>query len=185
MKLLSVFFVTSLLVGQLSGCSNIPEKIRSAPVNDIQLNQVQSQEEPPSNQEVRWGGEVVSIENNNNASIIQMVQYPLNHYGKPITNKPSEGRFLAQTTEFIDPVVYKQGTLLTFIGILTGKAVRKIDQKELNMPILDVSNIYHWQNYQTIQQDPFYDPFFYNGFYPYRGYYNTYWHSPYSRYRYY
>ena len=116
---------------------------------------------------------------------MQIVQYPLNHYGKPITNQSSDGRFLAKTTEFIDPVVYKKGTLLTFTGTLNGEDARKVDQKELIMPVLDVSSMYKWQPYQPIQRDPFYDPFFYNGFYPYHGYHNRYWHYPRFGYPYY
>ncbi|WP_296594111.1 Slp family lipoprotein [Methylophaga sp.] len=185
MKQLSAFFVTSFVLVLLSGCSNIPKQITTAPSNDLQLNEIQGKIENFANQDVRWGGELVNVENNNDASIMQIVQYPLNHYGKPITNQSSDGRFLAKTTEFIDPVVYKKGTLLTFTGTLNGEDSRKVDQKELIMPVLDVSSMYKWQPYQPIQLDPFYDPFFYNGFYPYHGYHNRYWHYPRFGYPYY
>ena len=185
MKQISAFFATSFVLVLLSGCSNIPKQITTAPSNDLQLNEIQGQIENFANQDVRWGGEVVSVENNNDASILQIVQYPLNHYGKPIINQSSDGRFLAKTTEFIDPVVYKKGTLLTFTGTLNGEDVRKVDQKELIMPVLVVSSMYKWQPYQQIQRDPFYDPFFYNGFYPYHGYHNSYWHHPRFGYPYY
>lgn len=183
MKQLSAFFVASLFLMQLSGCSNIPKQISSAPINDIQLNEVRSQAAKFSNRDIRWGGEVVNVENSNDVSLIQIVQYPLNHYGKPVTNKPSEGRFLARTTEFVDPIVYKEGTLLTFTGTLDGEKVRKVDQKELVMPVVNVSSMYKWQPYRPIQRDPFYDPFYYNGFYPYHGYYNRYWYHPRFGYR--
>ncbi|MCL5975061.1 MAG: Slp family lipoprotein [Gammaproteobacteria bacterium] len=185
MKLLSGFVMANLLLVLLSGCSNVPKQISTAPVDDIQLNEIKGQVDSFSAQQVRWGGEVVSVENNNDSSIIQVVQYPLNHYGKPITNQPSDGRFLAKTTEFIDPVVYKEGTILTFTGTLNGEAVRMVDKKELSMPVINVSTMYKWQPYRTVQRDPFYDPFYYNGFYPYHGYYNRYWYHPRFGYRYY
>lgn len=186
MKPLSAYVVTSLFLFFLSGCSsNIPKQISLAPTNDLQLNETQNQIENFANQEVRWGGEVVSVENHNDSSIIQIVQYPLNHYGKPITNQSSDGRFLAKTTEFIDPVVYKEGTLLTFTGTLDGEAIRKIDQKQLNMPVVNVSSMYKWQSHPSVRRDPFYDPFYYNGFYPHHGYYNRYWYHPRFGYRYY
>lgn len=185
MKKMSAIVVTSFLLALLSGCSNIPKQISTAPANDIQLNEIQGTIENFSNQEVRWGGEVVSVENNHEFSIIQMVQYPLNHYGKPITNQASEGRFLARTSDFIDPVVYKEGTLLTFSGKVDGEATRQVDKKELSMPIIKVSSLYKWQRYQSVQRDPFYDPFYFNGFYPYHGYYNRYWYHPRFGYRYY
>lgn len=185
MKRLPVALTTTLLLTALSACSNVPKQIQTAPNNDVQLSQVRSQVESFSDQQVRWGGEVVAVENNNDVSIIQIVQYPLNHYGKPIPNNSSDGRFLARTTEFIDPVVYKQGTLLTFTGNINGEAIRKVDKKELLMPVIDVNSMYKWPRYQTIQRDPFYDPFYYNGFYPYHGFYNRYWYHPRFGYRYY
>ena len=107
MKQMSAFFVTSFVLVLLSGCSNIPKQISTAPSNDLQLNEIQGQIENFANQDVRWGGELVSVENNND--------------------------------------------------------------------VLEVSSMYKWHLYQPIQRDPFYDPFFYNGFYPYNGYYNRYW----------
>jgi len=185
MKKMPIFIVTGLFLVLLSGCSNIPKHISTAPAIDLKLNEVQESIENYSTQTVRWGGEIVNVENNNDVSIIQIVQYPLNHFGKPITTQKSDGRFLAKTTEFIDPIVYKEGTLLTFTGSLDGKATRKVDQKELSLPIINVSSMYKWQQYQSVQRDPFYDPFYFNGFYPYHGYYNRYWYHPRFGYRYY
>jgi len=181
----SAFSVASLLFMVLTGCSNIPKQITTAPLNDLQLSKVRDQVENFQNQQVRWGGEVVSVENNNDVSLVQIVQYPLNNYGKPVTTKSSEGRFIAKTDEFIDPVVFKEGTLLTFTGIVDGETVRKIDQKELTMPVINVTYMYRWQIYPTVQRDLFYDPFYYNGFYPYHGYYDRFWYHPRFGYRYY
>lgn len=178
MKHLSTLFATSLLVVLVTGCSSVPTQISSAPANDIQLGEVKGKTDEYPEQEVRWGGEIVKVENNNEASIIQIVQYPLNHYGKPITNQSSEGRFLAITNDFIDPVVYKEGTLLTFTGQIQGESTRKVDKRDLTMPLLTVSSMYKWQPYRSVQRDPFYDPFYYNGFYPYHGYYNRSWYRP-------
>lgn len=186
MKTSASYVVTSIFVLFLAGCSShIPKQISTAPTNDLQLYDVQNQIEKHSNKEVRWGGELVSVENSNQSTLIEIVQYPLNHYGKPLINKDSQGRFVAETNEFIDPVVYKKGTLLTFSGTLKGSVIRKVDEKDLTMPVMQINNMYRWQPYRSIQRDPFYDPFYYNGFYPYTGYYNRYWYHPRFGYRYY
>ena len=44
--------------------------------------------------------------------------YPLNYYGRPQLNKPSEGRFVIKSTEFLDPAVYAKDKEITVAGTL-------------------------------------------------------------------
>ena len=166
----------------LSACSSVPSQIQTAPANDIQLQQVNLDVASQQGQYVRWGGQVVSIENTADATLIQIVQYPLNHFGRPITNRNSQGRFLARTPEFIDPIVYPAGTLLTFTGSINGSADRKVDQRSLTLPIVDIESMHNWPPIQQlVHRSPYYyDPFFS----PYYRFHGSYWHHPRYRYRY-
>lgn len=166
--------LTVILLTALTACSNVPKQIKSPPADDVQLNQVIANKELVASQPVRWGGEIVEIENTDDVSLIQVVQFPLNHYGKPQLNKDSQGRFIARSNEFFDPAVYKQGSLITFSGIATtDTAKRSIDEKQIIMPIIDVTDSYRWQVYEPRPSTYYYDPFYY----PYYGFYYNRWHS--------
>ena len=172
--------VTALALGTLGGCSSVPRQIQSAPVNDLQLQQIDLDELSQQGHHVRWGGQVVVIENCADATVLQIVQHPLNHLGRPITNRNSQGRFLARTPEFIDPVVYPAGTVVTFIGTINGTADRYVDQRNLTLPIIDIETMHKWSPIQrSIHTSPYYDPFF-NPYYRFHG---SYWHQPPYRYR--
>lgn len=172
--------VSVLTLVTLSGCSSVPSQIQSAPVNDIQLHQLDLNGVSQQGQYIRWGGQVVAIENSAEATLLQIVQHPLNHFGRPITSRDSQGRFLAQTPEFIDPVVYPAGTLVTFTGTINGTADRYVDQRSLTLPIVDIETIHKWPPIQrSIQPSPYYDPFFS----PYYRFHGSYWRHPRYRYR--
>lgn len=169
-----LFLSLSALI--ISACSNVPKNIQSAPQSDIQLQDVVLNKISSTEQLVRWGGEIIDVENNNENSIIQVVEFPLNHYGKPNPTKASAGRFLAKTLNFVDPAVYKPGDLITIAGEYNAEeSARMVGEKQVLMPIIDIIETYKWQPYQPLRQiiyyDPFYQPFnrFHYG-YGYRGY---------------
>ncbi|MCX4189512.1 Slp family lipoprotein [Methylophaga sp. OBS3] len=176
-----------LSVSILAACSSVPQNIKSAPTNDVQLNQVIANKSITEGNLVRWGGEIVSVENANDMTFIEVVQFPLNHYGKPDTYEDSQGRFVARTSDFYDPVVYKEGRLITFTGVVAGEtANRKVDNRSLLMPIIDVNESYRWQrtdrSSRAYYTDPFYSP--YDSFY-YNHWYGNPWHGPRFGYRFY
>ncbi len=179
-------FIAILLV-TLSACSSVPKNIKSPPVSDVQLNQVLANKQTTVGEPIRWGGEIVEIENNADFSMVQVVQFPLNHYGKPVINSNSQGRFMARSTQFLDPVVYKAGSLITFTGQATAETVkRQVDEKPVIMPVVDITDSYRWQANETQPSTIYYDPFFhpYHGFY-YNRWYGSPWHGPRFGYRYY
>ncbi|AFJ03554.1 Starvation lipoprotein Slp-like protein [Methylophaga frappieri] len=181
--------MTVVSLTAISACSSVPKTIQSAPSGDVQLTQVLQAKSDNAGKTVRWGGEIIKVENKNDASLIQITQYPLNHYGRPITSKKSLGRFLARTPEFFDPVVYKAGTLITFSGKTTAETqTRKVDEKQLLMPVIDITDSYRWQpRYYGQRHSDFYgDPFFspYNSFY-YNRWYGNHWYGSRFGYRYY
>lgn len=181
------FSLLICLLMVLSACSNVPKNIKSPPASDVQLNQVLANKQSTEGKPVRWGGEIVAIENTDDVSMIQVVQFPLNHYGKPITDRNSLGRFIARSNAFFDPLVYKKGSLITFFGTATTEtAQRQIDEKQVMLPIVDVTDSYRWQAYTPRPSTVYYDPFFYphHSFY-YNRWYGHPWYGPRFGYRYY
>lgn len=165
----------SLSAFLISACSNVPKNIQSAPPGNIQLQDVVLNKTSTSEYAVRWGGEIIEVENSNEYSIIQVVEFPLNHYGKPNPTRASSGRFLAKTPNFVDPAVYKPGDLITIAGEYNAEeSARTVGEKRVLMPIINITESYKWQPHQPPRQVIYYDPFFhpYNRFhygYGYRG----------------
>lgn len=163
----------------LVACSSLPKTIQTPPSDDLQLEQVAGQAINYENSPVRWGGKIVSVNNDNQQSLLQIVHFPLNSYGKPIIGKVSQGRFLVQTARFLDPEIYKVGRLATFSGVLLTEQTRLVDKKTLYLPVVEMRESHLWLQQPKIRpyyHDQFLYPYYSYGFHgrryysPYRGY---------------
>lgn len=159
-----------LLLLFLAGCSSTPVAIKNPPSPDWQLSQIAGKAASHQGETVRWGGQIIKVDNDDSGSTLHIAQFPLNSYGRPISDKNSEGRFLAHTRDFIDPYIYKSGTLITIAGRVTGEKQLTVDQKTLSVPVIGISEMYRWsaQHYRDPYwyRDPYYDYFGYGLSYP-------------------
>jgi len=163
----------------LVACSSLPKTIQDPPIYDLQLEAVAGRATTHENQAVRWGGKIVSVNNDNQQSLVQLVHFPLNSYGKPIVGKVTQGRFLVQTTQFLDPEIYKVGRLATFSGIILSEQTRLIDKKTLYLPVIQMTESHLWLQQPKMRPyypDQFLYPYYSHGFHgrryfsPYRNY---------------
>ena len=74
----------------LSACSSVPVAIKNAPDPDPQLAKVASNVMTYQGQQVRWGGQIIKVENSDQGATLQIAQFPLNSYGKPLSDKDSQ-----------------------------------------------------------------------------------------------
>lgn len=148
----------------LAGCSNVPVAIKNAPQPDWQLAQIKGKVDLHQGEPVRWGGQVVKVENEEHRSTLHIVQFPLNSFARPDRNRKSEGRFLARTTDFLDPYIYKPGTLLTVAGKISSQETVTIDKKTMTVPVVTIDEIYRWQPQQYYRDPYWYDPYYYGRF---------------------
>ena len=162
----------------LSACAGLPAAVREVPVQDVTYSQVSQNPVHYKDTSVRWGGVVIDVENEENFTLVQVLSYPLNYYGRPELSKPSQGRFVIKSPEFLDPAVYAKDREITVAGAIEGDMERTIGKKHVRLPLLTSKAIYLWPNYQA-------DPYGYGyGYgYGYRGY--GYGFSPYFGYGYY
>lgn len=149
----------------LVGCSNVPVAIKDAPQPDWQLGQVKQKPAQHQGEAIRWGGQIIKVENTDEGSVLHVVQFPLNSFGRPDIDMRSQGRFLAQTTEFIDPYIYKSGTLITVAGTVSGDKTITIDKKTMTIPVVTIGETYRWLT-QRYNDDPYWygHPYYYDRF---------------------
>ncbi|OUR64868.1 hypothetical protein A9Q79_06135 [Methylophaga sp. 42_25_T18] len=160
----------------LVACSSLPPAISTPPAEDLQLKQVMVDIERFIGTTVRWGGKIIKVNNDENFSTVQMLQYPLNSFGTPKTKETSQGRFFSQTTKFLDPEIYKEGTLATFSGTVQSAETIQVDKKSLLLPVINIQESHIWSNRYKGQS------YYYVGHH-HGGRYYGYGYYPYGRYQ--
>jgi outer membrane lipoprotein len=172
----------SICILSLSACSNLPPAIENPPLYDISYSEATRDIGHYKDAPVRWGGVVIDVENEQNYSLIQVLNYPLNYYGRPQLDKPNKGRFLIKSPEFQDPAVYKKDKEITVAGILKGDIARTVGNKTLRLPLILSTVLHLWPDYVP---GNYYGGFGYGyPYYGYYGYYPYYWGGYYWPYRY-
>lgn len=156
--------LVSIFLLLLAGCSNVPVAIKTAPQPDWQLSQISGKAASHQGEAVRWGGQIVKVDNDDSGSLLHIAQFPLGSYGRPDNSEDSDGRFLARTADFIDPYIYKSGTLVTVAGHIAAEKNVTVDQKTMTIPVISINQIYRWTPRQYAR-DRYYDhPYYYDRF---------------------
>ena len=168
----------SICILLLSACSNLPPAIEDPPLYDLSYSEATRNIAQYKEAPVRWGGVIIDVENEQNFSLVQVLCYPLNYYGRPQLSKSNAGRFVIKSPEFLDPAVYAQDTEITVAGTLKGDIERTVGNKTLRLPLISSRIMHLWPAYVPVN---YYGYGGYGGFgygYPYYGYYGYY---PYYR----
>lgn len=178
----------------VAGCAaRYPEPIRTDSAELIEFRQAQLSPEQHTGKTARWGGVIASVENSEQQTRIEVVNFRLNNFGRPLVDNESDGRFVVYKDGFVDPEVYKRGRLLTALGDFSGIEEGAIGDFTYHFPVIQATGIELWRpardgrgavgvgfNYGV------YDPFWYSrGFYgpgpylyPYGPYYPYYYRYP-------
>jgi outer membrane lipoprotein len=160
----------------LAGCaSTIPPEISSPPANSPTVSIARGGIEPFLGSEVRWGGLIVSVQNRENDTRIEIVARELNSSGRPLDSDFSPGRFIAVLEGFIDPAVYAEKRQITVYGMLLESVDQLIDQHVYAYPVVAARSYMLWQ--PLPERDPYmYSPYWYDPWYgPWHGPYR--WHG--------
>lgn len=174
MKQLSLMFGIAFM---LFGCANkMPPTIAYSPQENLLLSQVKGNVRAQLGKTVRWGGEIISVENEQNRTWIQILQKRLSGSGRPAATSASEGRFLVKADQFLDPAIYTEGRDITVYGEIEGEAERMVGKHPLKLPVVNVLEHHLWEEYDQLRD---YYPYPYYNYYPY-GFYRGYWrYGPY------
>ncbi|WP_229333442.1 Slp family lipoprotein [Glaciecola sp. MH2013] len=133
----------------LAGCAVYPDQIDVADdVNLVSYEQILNGESAGTGSMARWGGEIVAVENKADYSEIEILHYQNNHYGKPRATAQSAGRFKVRVRDFIDPLVFSKGRLVTFIGEIGEPAEGVIGEQTYVYPVLLADGYHMWKKTQ-------------------------------------
>jgi outer membrane lipoprotein len=99
------------------------------------------------------GGALAETANTPEGTELEVVQFPLGSDDRPREQQGSDGRFLARTRDFLDPLIYSPGRLVTLVGTVTGTAKRRLDGTDYRYPVIAIREIYIWR-----PEDPYAQP---------------------------
>lgn len=116
-------------------------------------------------QAVRWGGMILSMQNDSSETCFEVLSKPLNANARPTSRDQDQGRFLACYPGYRDPEVYAPGREITVVGSLSGVDTRKVGEFEYPYPTVEIDDIHLWAEHNEVQYAYAYDPFLYP--YPY------------------
>lgn len=180
------FFIAALSVIVLAGCaSRYPEPIRTDATDLLRFEQAQRQSEQVTGSTARWGGVIASVENRDQGTRIEVVNFPLNNFGRPLASDRSDGRFVVYLDRFVDPEIYQRGRMITALGQFSGTEQGQIGDFNYYYPVLQASGVELWRQQNRPQTMihlgyGYYDPhslWYRNHIYgvgPYRYYYHPY-----------
>ncbi|MDH4192688.1 MAG: Slp family lipoprotein [Nitrospirota bacterium] len=125
------------------------------------------------------GGQVLSAKRLKETTQLTILQLPLIDDREPTTElTQSQGRFIAEQQEFLDPATVPSGTRITLVGELSGSVTQSLDETVYTYPTLIMKHFKVWPAYHSDYEryGPYY-PYPYGYPYPYA---YPYW-RPYGR----
>lgn len=173
--------VSSVLI--LGGCTSIPKSIEGNNSPILQKNFVSVHSAPGlfKGQQVRFGGKVVNVINKDNETLLELAVLPLDASAKPEINEQYEGRIIAKSNKFLDPVNFRNH-LVTVLGTLTGSENGTIGKTPYKFVTMNIEGYQIWHITESIQPiaewDYGFGPYWQsnmwnNGFGPYWGWYGA------------
>ena len=131
----------------LSACAGLPSAVKDVPVTKLSYTEASRDPNSYKNTSVRWGGSIIDVDNEQDYTLIQVLSYPLDFTGRPQFSKPSQGRFVIKSSEFLDPAVYAKDREITVAGVLEGDIERTVGKKTVRLPLVSSISMYLWPIY--------------------------------------
>ncbi len=140
------FVVGWAILFALSGCGSvIPKQIREEAVPIRGLAEVRDNPEAFKGRTVILGGEIIETRNQADKTILLVLDRPLGYRDRPDTSTPSDGRFMATVSKYLDPAVFARGQPVTVAGVVVGTVTEPVGQAPYRYVALEAREIYLWQ----------------------------------------
>ncbi len=157
----------SMLLAIMGGCVYaISRENRESALKDLTPESILRDFETYRGRLVLMGGEIIKTRNLEKETQIEVLQRPLSRSSdRPLEDKKADGRFLVTYRTFQDPYVFSQGRSITVAGVVVGKEVSQIGQKNYIYLVLENRETHLWPERED-----------YYGYYPYGYPYPPYWY---------
>ena len=159
----------------LVGCASPVPKSISEPASPYTVSDVRQSPSQTRGVMVRWGGTIVSVDNRERETWLEIVAHPLEQSGRPKETDATLGRFLARATGFLEPAVYAPGREITVYGMVEGLNEGMIGDYPYEFPVIGAHKLWLWEKRPERASDPrLYDPWYRWPHYGYPAYWYPY-----------
>jgi len=137
--------LVSCFVLFISACSTLPPELNAKTETVISNYQTWMATDPNQHSEVRLGGVIASITNLKDKTRIEVVNLPIDSVGKPSLKSEPQGRFVGYVNEFLDPITYGEGRLITLVGDTAQPETGKVGDYQHQYPVMNVNGYHLWR----------------------------------------
>ena len=157
LKTLGPFFLLSWIA-----CTHpISEGVRAGIDPNLKFNQLIESPDSHVGKNVVFGGIIINTRNFNHQTEVEVVQKDLDLFGYPSREDKTNGRFIFINNSFLEPEVYTKGRYITGAGKVKGTRIGKIDKRDYNFPLNEVTELKLWNNYNfSPNSGSYYGPFY-------------------------
>jgi len=148
------------------GCTTIiSEQSRLLVDTDADFTKIRQTPEDYIGRHLLAGGRIVNVRNSQSGAQLEIVQFELDNSGTPLSTYRSYGRFIATLPDYLEPVIYRRGMLITLVGEIKGKQTRRLDDMDYTYPVIAMREWYLWPGSEEDYGSPYpsplpqYDPY--------------------------
>ncbi|MEK6599380.1 MAG: Slp family lipoprotein [Deltaproteobacteria bacterium] len=183
-KILSILLLAAHCLSPalfIAGCSVISKDIRRGADRTITLPMVQANPDAFKGKTVIWGGIIISSKNLADKTVIEALQTPLDISDRVTDKELSQGRFLTESSSYLDIFLYKEGKEIIVAGIIKGISSQKIGERDYAYPVLEPLQMRVFEPQPEIRYmpSPWWPYQLYNPYYPFYPYYQYPYYYPY------
>ncbi|MEJ2620484.1 MAG: Slp family lipoprotein [Candidatus Thiodiazotropha sp.] len=95
-------------------------------------------------QSLQWGGMVITATNLADSSELEILAYPLDDQGRPITESASIGRFIATQAGYLETGDYASGRLVTATGRISTIRSGRVGEAQYEFPVMLCDQLALW-----------------------------------------
>lgn len=141
------FLILCFAAALLTGCvSMIPRQYREQVERDLTYGVVGAAVENYIGRTVQWGGVIVMSENQEEGTLIEVIEFPLNWYGKPRTGlHDTAGRFLILHPGYLETELYSNGMEVTVVGDVVGTRELPLGEIVYTYPVVRSKHVHLWE----------------------------------------
>jgi outer membrane lipoprotein len=129
----------------LVGCASaISQQSRDQVTLEAAFSDIIKNPQSLAGEVVLLGGKIIATTPHDRGTELVVLQLPLDVGSRPKTSSQSEGRFLVQAADFMDPAVYAPDRYITLVGKISGVEERPLGQTVYRYPELALIEIKLW-----------------------------------------
>jgi outer membrane lipoprotein len=150
---------TLVLLVMLAGCVSRQDAGDGSDVKALTFLQVKAAPDSFKGQSTVFGGKVLTARRLKESTKIEILQLPLDQSTRPGYDlTQSQGRFIAQQREFLDPATLPPGTRITVTGIVSGSITLPLDETDYTYPVIDIKRVQVWAGPEDVARrtNPYY-----------------------------